>query len=461
MRFFKSKLPRTTLTIILGIVILVTLLPQHQASADFFEKAGCVVGTAVNPFAGLLCLSTIFFGGVLYTVATIFDFFVQTFDNFFPDIISYMWLIIKNFVNLFFILILLVIAFATIFDIKKYAWQSLLTRLIVVALLVNFSLLICQTVLSVANFLTHVFISQIQGNISELILNGLGLSGALVNGGSIFSNLVDFAKSTIETALGLNIASNLTYVLFLIIATFDFVLMTAMVFIRVPIIWGLIILSPLAFLAAILPGTKSSWENWKKHFISWAFFLPAYSIVLMFTVGLINAKDQLTNSLTIKNSSVSGFIFDMFKLPELFLYFVVLLMLVYGLKAAKSMGNFTATGVNTLMGKVDSGIKRIPIPGTKGQSYASLKKGAQGTWATVKEQGLPGKMGKFYGGEKSFRTATSAAQDRMQRALGYKPSYAAQKEFLTNSNKEYDSIMQDYRFGKYGRGATAVTVMRT
>lgn len=67
------------------------------------------------------------------------------------------WTVTRDVTNLFFVFILLWIALATIFDVQEYSAKNLLPRLIIVALLINFSLVIGSTVIKISNKLADVF----------------------------------------------------------------------------------------------------------------------------------------------------------------------------------------------------------------------------------------------------------------------------------------------------------------
>jgi len=67
------------------------------------------------------------------------------------------WQILLNFANLGFVLAIIVIAFATIFRVQSYAMKQTLWKLIVAALLVNFSLVIAGAFINVADIVTNSF----------------------------------------------------------------------------------------------------------------------------------------------------------------------------------------------------------------------------------------------------------------------------------------------------------------
>ena len=66
-----------------------------------------------------------------------------------------------NFTNLGFILAIIIIAFATILRLESYAIKQTLWKLIVAALLVNFSLVICGGIISVSKLTTDSFYNHI------------------------------------------------------------------------------------------------------------------------------------------------------------------------------------------------------------------------------------------------------------------------------------------------------------
>ena len=78
-----------------------------------------------------------------------------------------------SFTNLGFVLAIIVIAFATIFRIQSYAMKQVLWKLIVAALLVNFSLVIAGAFINIADNVTSSFNNKILG------ASGVGLSTKL------------------------------------------------------------------------------------------------------------------------------------------------------------------------------------------------------------------------------------------------------------------------------------------
>ena len=74
------------------------------------------------------------------------------------DVVKEGWKIVRDLTNVFFVLVLLIIAFATILRIETYGMKALLPKLIIAALLINFSLVISYVFLDFAGVITNTFL---------------------------------------------------------------------------------------------------------------------------------------------------------------------------------------------------------------------------------------------------------------------------------------------------------------
>jgi hypothetical protein len=72
------------------------------------------------------------------------------------------WAVSRDVANLFFIFILLYIAIATILRLSSYGMKALLAKLVIIALLVNFSLVITKVIIDASNILAREFYSQLK-----------------------------------------------------------------------------------------------------------------------------------------------------------------------------------------------------------------------------------------------------------------------------------------------------------
>lgn len=71
------------------------------------------------------------------------------------------WTVTRDVANMFFVFFLLWVAIATIFGFEQYGMRQILPKLIVVALLINFSLPISQLVINTSNSLANIFIQSL------------------------------------------------------------------------------------------------------------------------------------------------------------------------------------------------------------------------------------------------------------------------------------------------------------
>src|SRR3989344_542465 len=75
------------------------------------------------------------------------------------QVVQTTWALVRNFSNMFFILGLIIMAFATIFDVSRYNFRTLIVRFLIVALLINFSLTIGETIIDWTQSLSSVFLT--------------------------------------------------------------------------------------------------------------------------------------------------------------------------------------------------------------------------------------------------------------------------------------------------------------
>ena len=74
------------------------------------------------------------------------------------------WVIVRDICNMFFILILLVIAFATILRLEGYNWKKDLPRLLIYAVLINFSRTICGLIIDFSQVIMLTFVNAFAQN---------------------------------------------------------------------------------------------------------------------------------------------------------------------------------------------------------------------------------------------------------------------------------------------------------
>jgi hypothetical protein len=178
---------------------------------------------------------------------------VHPYQDVFVEAIYLGWQLIRNLCNIFFIVILLVIGLGTLFRLESYNYKHLLVKVVIAALLVNFSLVFGQAVLGVADTVQQQFLPD-----STNVIRALG-SKLMVEPINKLTDSSNFSTGNATTA-GASFA-NLTKPIFALAlalgAFFTFLALAAFLVIRIVALWILLLVSPLAYVANVLPQTAS------------------------------------------------------------------------------------------------------------------------------------------------------------------------------------------------------------
>jgi hypothetical protein len=276
------------------------------------------------------------------------------------------WRICRDFANLFFIAILIYIAFAIILRLQRGDPKKLLFKIIVIAIIINFSLMIGGIIIDFSQVLFRYFIFA---QLSDGNKDGIHFSEVLMNAVGV--------QNIRNTSVPLEATSVLIRLIFVILFTFlcvfVFGAIVVVLFIRNFWLWILLILSPLAWFFSIVPIpilSKYSGQWWE-NFIKWCFIAPIMGFFIFLSVGILGSNtsnismEQLTKSVDkmedyydgkIDNSVISfsekeNSIFH----PKMIIKFLVIIsFLVAGLMAGQSLGlkaANSAIGMATKAGK--------------------------------------------------------------------------------------------------------------
>lgn len=192
-----------------------------------------------------------------------------------------LWQFIRDFFNLFFILILLFSAFATIFQVDSFNIRNIFKNVLLVALLINFSFPIIRFLIDAANVPMYYFINEVIGGgaghggevamETMLAVSGIG-GGALANVGQ---------NSSVTLVL--------TSIVFIFLFGFSLFALSIMMIIRLIALSLLLIFSPLGFAGSLLPGLSKYGQEWWSKFWSYALFGPAAGLMLLISIKFMEA----------------------------------------------------------------------------------------------------------------------------------------------------------------------------
>lgn len=309
-------------------------------------------------------------------------------SKFFSDstFIPAAWGVVRDLSNIFFILILLYIAIKIILDMAGHEAKQMIAKVVVVALLINFSLFFTQVVIDTSNVLALIFYNKLQVNDANgnprpyTSLNGeRDVAGGMVNAfdptrlltaeffkqaGTTEINGVK-AQNTVSEGMVIFITI-LTGVIMLFAAYCLFV--TGFSFVgRMIELFMLLIFSPFAFMSSTVPALSHfedlGWDSWFKRLIKASFMASIFMFFLYFIFLLIGSKifDSL---ITMTNS---GMLVRM-----LGILIPALLILTLLLKATK-FAEKGAGGTADFLASVGKGVAGLAIGGAVGVGASTLQ----------------------------------------------------------------------------------------
>lgn len=192
------------------------------------------------------------------------------------------WVIMRNISNVAFIVAFLVIIYSqlTSVGISNYGVKKMLPRLVIAAVLVNLSFTICAILLDLSNIAGYAFQDAFMG-----IKNTISTVGENTGVGWTWSEVIMLILSNGAFAAGaaytISLGSELLPLALSAVVGIGLVLLLVLLIMaaRQALIVILIIISPLAFVCYLLPGTEKWFKKWKDLFLTMLVFFPAFSVV--------------------------------------------------------------------------------------------------------------------------------------------------------------------------------------
>ena len=217
------------------------------------------------------------------------------------------WNIMLGFANAAFIIAFLVIIYSQVTSagISNYGIKKMLPRLAIAAVLVNISYYICAFAIDLSNISGHALQDVFMQIRTTVLTTGHSSGGSI----EVFTweNLTALILSGGAAAVGVRaflvgeggvLTSAIILLLPVLLGALLAVLMVVLVLAaRHALIVILTIISPLAFVCYLLPGTEKWFEKWRKMFMTMLIFFPAFS--LLFGGSQLAAAAILQNASTI------------------------------------------------------------------------------------------------------------------------------------------------------------------
>lgn len=281
----------------------ITIDSQNGAATS--GTSACAVESAIS---WMICSVTDFLASGMDWIYDILSGFltVQPLQTGQDNALYRAWSYMRSIANVAFVIVFLIIIYSQISNIgiDSYGIKKLLPRLIIAALLVNLSYIICSIAIDISNILGYS-IQDVFMSIRETLVGPEGNGWDLVNWESITSFIL--SGGTIVTAGSIGLFTTLTAYgiggsLFLLLPALvagilsvlvAFIIMAA----RQAIVIILVILAPLAFVAYLLPNTEKWFEKWRSTFMTMLILFPAFSILFggsqLASAAIIQSADSI------------------------------------------------------------------------------------------------------------------------------------------------------------------------
>lgn len=227
---------------------------QNQPGANTLQKFFIrVIAFFANVYIRLVGAFFEWLAGILVGVAEV--------NNFNPYAVQEAWRIVRDLINLGFVIMLLVIAFSTILRIQSYHARRTLTPLIIMAFLVNFSKSITLFLIDVVQVIMLTFASAIHDAAAQGIFTAFGFKNMFTIDSDTLIKLYESGGGWTGVILATILA-----VILITVATVVVFLLVMVLIIRVIALYVLVILSPIAFVGSAIPFLKKYSSQWWSKF---------------------------------------------------------------------------------------------------------------------------------------------------------------------------------------------------
>lgn len=193
------------------------------------------------------------------------------------------WMVVRDLLNLSFILVLLYSAFCTVFQIEKFHIKKIILMVVLMALLVNFSYPIALFIIDTANVALYFFVGKAFPSLS----NTSGLSASVANiarvGWSASPDIGDYA--TVNQFMP--IVKLILSILFMFIFTITMLIIAALLIIRIVVLAIVVIFAPIGFVGLIFPALNKYADDWWTALFKQSFYAPIQMFFVYFAIRMM------------------------------------------------------------------------------------------------------------------------------------------------------------------------------
>ena len=188
------------------------------------------------------------------------------------------WSSFRDIANVFFVIILSIIIFSQVsgVGISNYGIKKMLPKIIVFAILVNISWYISVIMIDISNILGHSLFEWLSGD------GTWQFSSDSQSEDSPVEQILGGSAVLVGTAAAISgaFAAGSSILLFIFSAALALIMMVFILLIRQAAVIVLVVVSPVAFVAGILPNTEGFFKKWMKFFKNMLMIYPICSLIV-------------------------------------------------------------------------------------------------------------------------------------------------------------------------------------
>ena len=302
------------------------------------------------------------------------------------------WVMVRDLTNMVFVVALLAIAFGTILGVENYEWKSMLFKLVSAAVLVNFSRIICGVLIDVAQVVMITFLNGIAATVGGNFIRAFSLEKIQSFDAAVTGGQIDVYSVFIGSMAALFVSVTILVVM---------CIMLAMLIARMIVLWVLIVLSPIAFVFAVLRKTEAYSREWWEEFGKNVITGPV--LIFFIWLTLVTVGNGVVNQEILRNANgapdagqIKTGVMHVLTGDNLINFAIAIGMLLVGITVTKRLGGigsdwagkavdygkkatFALSGVAAVRAVARSGAQKVSETARKGGALVLQKAPIVGT----------------------------------------------------------------------------------
>jgi hypothetical protein len=281
------------------------------------------------------------------------------------------WGIVRDFLNMAFIIVLVYTAFTIIFQVDSSNKKIILT-VVLMALLVNFSFPIARFIIDVGNSMMYTIFNN--------LFNGMTDPSnifAYIAGDSQIGNIIN------GTLTGGSATQLIASIIFVSILAITLLMISILFVIRIVALAIIIIFSPIAFVGAAVPSMSSKTGQWWDYLFKYTFFGPAMAFMIFIAMVVMKTTVIVSAGLTAQNDPV---------LSSMATFAIPIVILWIGMSLAQKMGIAGADVARKWSTAAFNKVSGVSFGKKTWEAYRARRKAAdEDSWSK--------KMGTYFGSQ--------------------------------------------------------------